>query len=73
MLRLPRELLTFTSGSCYAINGNFAEDINYIFIITPESVDISGDFQEIFRQLLRFVQFRQIFVNSITIKIYDVI
>ena len=40
----PR-IIDFASGSCFAINGNLQKISNYIFIITPESVDISGDFQ----------------------------
>ena len=34
-------------GSCYAIDGNLQKISNYIFIITPPSIEISGDFQEI--------------------------
>ncbi len=40
-----QRIIDFTSGSCFAINGNLQKISNYIFIITPESVDISGDFQ----------------------------
>ena len=36
------------SSSTYAISGNLQKISNYIFIITPACVDISGDFQEIF-------------------------
>ncbi len=43
-----QRILDFTSGSCYAINGNMQRISNYIFIITPASVDVSGDFQDIF-------------------------
>ena len=41
-----QRIIDFTSGSCYAINGNLQKITSYIFIITPESVEISGDFQE---------------------------
>lgn len=44
---IAQRILDFTSGSCYAINGNLQKISMYIFIITPASVDISGDFQEI--------------------------
>lgn len=44
---LAQRIIDFTCGSCYAIHGNLQKISNYIFIITPESVDISGDFQEI--------------------------
>ncbi len=44
---VAQRIIDFTSGSCFAINGNLQKVSNYIFIITPESVDISGDFQNI--------------------------
>ncbi|MDY3249240.1 MAG: cell division protein SepF [Candidatus Choladocola sp.] len=46
-LDVAQRIIDFTSGSCYAIHGNLQKISNYIFIVTPESVDISGDFQEI--------------------------
>ncbi len=45
---IAQRIIDFTSGSCYAISGNLQKISHYIFIITPASVDISGDFQEIF-------------------------
>ena len=44
---VAQRILDFTSGSCYAISGNLQKISMYIFIITPASVDISGDFQSI--------------------------
>lgn len=44
---IAQRIIDFTSGSCYAIDGNLQKISHYIFIITPASVDISGDFQEI--------------------------
>lgn len=46
-LDIAQRIIDFASGSCYAMHGNLQKISNYIFIITPESVDISGDFQEI--------------------------
>ena len=46
-LDVAQRIIDFASGSCYAVHGNLQKISNYIFIITPESVDISGDFQEI--------------------------
>lgn len=46
-LDIAQRIIDFSSGSCYAIDGNLQKISNYIFIITPASVDISGDFQEI--------------------------
>ena len=43
---VAQRIIDFTSGSCFAINGNLQKISKYIFIITPSSVDISGDFQE---------------------------
>ena len=45
---IAQRIIDFTSGSCFAISGNLQKISQYIFIITPASVDISGDFQEIF-------------------------
>ena len=46
-VEVAQRIIDFTSGSCYAIKGNLQKISHYIFIITPSSVDISGDFQEI--------------------------
>ncbi len=45
---IAQRIIDFTSGSCFAIGGNLQKISHYIFIITPASVDISGDFQDIF-------------------------
>ncbi len=44
---IAQRIIDFTSGSCFAISGNLQKISHYIFIITPASVDISGDFQDI--------------------------
>lgn len=44
---VAQRIIDFTSGSTYAIKGNLQKISHYIFIITPASVDISGDFQEV--------------------------
>ena len=44
---VAQRIIDFTSGSCFAISGNLQKISHYIFIITPASVDISGDFQGI--------------------------
>lgn len=44
---IAQRIIDFASGSCYAISGNLQKISHFIFIITPASVDISGDFQEI--------------------------
>lgn len=42
---IAQRIIDFASGSCFAISGNLQKISNYIFIITPANVDISGDFQ----------------------------
>ncbi len=44
---IAQRIIDFTSGSCFAISGNLQKISHYIFIITPRSVDISGDFQDL--------------------------
>lgn len=46
-VEIAQRIIDFACGSTYAISGNLQKISNYIFIITPASVDISGDFQEI--------------------------
>lgn len=46
-LEIAQRIIDFTSGSCFAISGNLQKISNYIFIITPPNVDISGDFLNI--------------------------
>ena len=46
-VEIAQRIIDFTSGSCFAISGNLQKISNYIFIITPATVDISGDFQNI--------------------------
>ena len=46
-VEVAQRIIDFTSGSCYAIGGNLQKVSNYIFVVTPKSVDISGDFQDI--------------------------
>ena len=42
-----QRIIDFTSGATFAIDGNLQKISNYIFIATPKSVELSGDFQEI--------------------------
>ncbi len=46
-VEISQRIIDFISGSCYALDGNLQKISNYIFIATPDSVDISGDFQEL--------------------------
>ena len=40
---IAQRIIDFTSGSCYAVQGNVMKISHYIFVITPSTVDISGD------------------------------
>ena len=44
---VAQRIIDFTSGSTYSMNGNLQKISNYIFIATPESVELSGDFQDL--------------------------
>ncbi len=50
-VEIAQRIIDFTSGSCFAISGNLQKISNYIFIITPASVDISGDFPNLIDSL----------------------
>lgn len=41
-----QKIIDFTSGACYATKGNMQKISNYIFIATPVSINLSGDFQD---------------------------
>ena len=44
---IAQRIIDFVSGSCYAIRGNMQKISNFIFLITPSTVTISGDLPEI--------------------------
>lgn len=44
---VAQRIIDFTSGSTYSMNGNLQKISNYIFIATPQSVELSGDFQDL--------------------------
>lgn len=46
-VELAQRIIDFISGSTYAIHGNMQKISNYIFLATPNGVDISGDIQDI--------------------------
>lgn len=49
-LPLAQRIIDFLSGAIYALNGKLYNISNFIFIIAPDSVDISGDYAEIAEQ-----------------------
>ena len=44
---VAQRIIDFASGATYSMNGNLQKISNYIFIATPESVELSGDFQDL--------------------------
>ena len=42
-----QRIIDFTSGATFAISGNLQKISNYIFLVTPTNVDISGDLQDL--------------------------
>ena len=42
-----QKIIDFTSGACYSMNGNLQKISSYIFIATPQSVELSGDFEDL--------------------------
>lgn len=45
-LAVSQRVLDVITGVCIAIGGNLQQISNYIFIATPASVDVFGDFQD---------------------------
>ena len=44
---LAQRILDFTSGATYSLNGKLQRVSDGIFIVTPPSVDLSGDFHNL--------------------------
>lgn len=43
---VAQRIIDFISGSTFAIDGNLQKISHFIFIATPKSIEISGDFQQ---------------------------
>ena len=46
-LGVAQRIIDFTCGTCYAIDGNLQRVEDYIFIITPAGVELSGDLADL--------------------------
>lgn len=46
-LEVAQRIIDFTAGSTYTINGKLQKISNFIFLVTPTNVDISGDLQDL--------------------------
>ncbi|MCR4890597.1 MAG: cell division protein SepF [Lachnospiraceae bacterium] len=42
---VAQKIIDTLSGACYALSGNMLKISNYIFIVAPKSVELSGDSQ----------------------------
>ncbi len=42
-----QRIIDFVSGSCYALDGELQQISNCIFLVTPHSVGVSGDLEEL--------------------------
>lgn len=42
---VAQRIIDFSSGAAYSMSGNLQKISNYIFIATPKSVELTGDFQ----------------------------
>ncbi len=46
-IEIAQRIIDFTSGAAVAIDGNLQKISNFIFLVTPTNVDISGDLQDL--------------------------
>ena len=46
-VEIAQRIIDYSAGSCYAMRGNLQKITNYIFLVTPTNVDISGDLQDL--------------------------
>ena len=46
-VELAQRIIDFASGACYSIEGNLQKISSYIFIISPNNIELSGDFQNV--------------------------
>lgn len=48
--KLAQRTMDFVSGSVYAINGKLHRISNSIFIVSPDNIDISGDYLDLIQE-----------------------
>jgi len=46
-LEVAQRIIDFISGATFALGGNLQRISSYIFLVTPNNVDISGDLQDL--------------------------
>ncbi len=47
-VEVAQRIIDFVSGACYSMSGNIRKVSHYIFIVTPEGIDISGNMESVF-------------------------
>ena len=57
-LEIAQRIIDFISGATFAISGNLQKISNYIFLVTPTNVDISGDLQDLLGGSMESANFR---------------
>ena len=43
---LAQRIIDYTSGTCYAINGNIKQVSRYIIVVSPAAIEITGDIED---------------------------
>ena len=46
-IEIAQRIIDFTYGACYSIDGNFNKVTEYIFIVSPRSIELSGDLLDV--------------------------
>lgn len=46
-VEVAQRIIDFVSGACYSMSGNIRKVSHYIFIVTPEGIDISGNMESV--------------------------
>lgn len=49
-LAVSRRIMDFIYGVVYSINGKLIQISDYIFIVAPDNIDVSGDYEDILAQ-----------------------
>ena len=56
-----RRIVDFSCGACYALDGGVQQVSNYVYILTPVNVEVSGDFTSMFSNFFDFTSKRSVY------------
>lgn len=56
-----RRIVDFSCGACYALDGGVQQVSNYVYILTPVNVEVSGDFTSMFSNFFDFADKRSVY------------